>query len=429
MKYLDDIRDVHLRPLFQQFPQLEDYHNRQDKIIYLGDDSFIRYVSAEHYDEIFKLYGKEFSDIFVDQAEKFAQEQLEFLKTINRCTSNDDIVSKTLLTFNWGDIGHSYLKRIFLEKAYESYENHADYEFIHAYGWDNFQWVRKYCDTNGITRSDYYYKWTDQKRFKTFITESDYGRNLDRLPDSQRKAQLLGDSDVFEGQFFSMFRRDKHVVKAQDFKVRKSFRVIGGLDYGQHTFLEVMSMDQEGACVVFGECYTQHLTPIERAVANADYLEDLFTRQPGIAFPVFIRCDTDMKYIDQTYSGRSKSPLIEFRRVFRDRFGSDVSLVTATKKTTDKRGYRVVINEAVKNALHIPDKGPIKFRITDECRHLTTCIATLVTDPKSKEGLDFLQGPEVFDHPYDGFKYGFGPLNAKAKEEPRRVFRVDARDC
>ena len=81
---LDDLRDNHIEPLLAHFPYLQAYWRDQKKALILPNGSRVRFISAEHYQDIFKLYGKEFADIIVDQSEDFTQEELEFLVTINR---------------------------------------------------------------------------------------------------------------------------------------------------------------------------------------------------------------------------------------------------------------------------------------------------------------------------------------------------------
>ena len=115
MRLLDDVKDIHIRPLMARFPFLNDWYNKQDKIVTFPNGSFFRFISIENLDELKKRAGRGFCDIMIDQSELFTQEEIEFFGTINRYVPIDgedlDVIPKMLLTFNPGGIGHTYHKR------------------------------------------------------------------------------------------------------------------------------------------------------------------------------------------------------------------------------------------------------------------------------------------------------------------------------
>ena len=65
-----------------------------------------------------------------------------------------------------------------------------------------------------------------------FLLESDPGyiKRLDNLPEKERKALKFGDWDIFDGQYFSEFRRDIHVI--EPFEIPKGWRIFRTRDYG-----------------------------------------------------------------------------------------------------------------------------------------------------------------------------------------------------
>lgn len=418
-KTLDDLRDNHIRPMLKEHPMLSDWYNKQEKVITLPNGSWIRFISSDNYDDIFKLYGKEAADIFVDQSEQFSQEQLEFLTTINRCTSNIDITPKMLWTFNPGNIGHAYHRRVFIDKDFEGNEHPQEFAFLQAYGWDNVEWVRKSLLRDKISVTNFY-TWDSDKRFSYFISESDYGRKLDRLPDSQRKAQLLGDWDVFEGQFLSMWRRDLHIVPPMT-EIPQEFNRAGVIDYGERTVLLCGFRDFEGRIVTFAECYSEAQTPQERFLAMADMLTERGLHK------LLIYCDTNM-YLDlKNYTGYDKTQEQIAQEVFRAKMGDNAPiLLKVSKATTDKRGYRVVCNEAVKSALYWrKDNGTLTERpktvVTSDCKMLIKTAPLLLHDPDSVDGLDFVQGKAI-DDPYDAWKMLLMALHtpyAEVKVQPK----------
>jgi phage terminase large subunit len=422
-KTLDDLRDNHINPMLNvEHPALRPFYNKQEKILNLPNGSWVRFISADNYDDIWDLIGKEAADIMVDQAEQFSQEQLEFLTTCNRCATNLDIVPKMLWTFNPGDIGHAYLKRVFLEGDFTENEDPTAFQFLRAFGWDNVKWARRALADEKTTVAEYY-SWSDQKRFQYFIEKSDYGAKLNRLPDSQRRAQLLGDFDVFEGQFLSMWRKELH-VKPRLSKPPDSWPVVGVIDYGERTVLEIGCRDYEGNIITFAEAYSESATPSDRFAAMAEMLLERGLHNIDIQY------DTNMDINLKNYTGYDKTPAAIARDTFSDLMKDKAPhLRVVSKATTDKRGYRVVCNEAIKEMLSWKkdaagnvEKAP-KLVVTEDCRELIKTVPLLLTDPSSPDGLDFIE-KKAIDDPYDAWKMMvmalYRPSTGKPKKPPAR---------
>jgi phage terminase large subunit len=195
----------HIDPLFTKYPALRSYYNVGDKILRLparlGGGS-IAFGFAENPGDIFKFQGQGYMDILIDEATHLAQPEIDFLRTCNRHTGVDDTACKMIMTCNPGGVGHNYIKRVFVDKNYIDNEIPSSYAFIPAYGWDNIEWSRSALKHDGFTESDYYKVWDDQQRFQYFITRTQYGRDLNALPESLRIQHLLGRWDYFEGQVF-----------------------------------------------------------------------------------------------------------------------------------------------------------------------------------------------------------------------------------
>jgi phage terminase large subunit len=416
-KTIDDLRDNHIRPMLREYPYLGEWYNKMEKVITFPNGSLIRFISSDNYDDIFKMYGKEFADIFVDQAEQFTQEQLEFLTTINRCATNTEITPKMLLTFNAGGVGHSYLKRIFIKKEYQSNEKPERFSFLRAYGWDNVEWMRKYLEENKKNEK-WYYSLTDEQRYELFVTKSDYGVKLNELPENQRKAQLLGDFDVFEGQFFQDFRRDIHVLDS--YNLKKEFNIYGAIDYGRRTVLELAQVDYNGVVVFFDEVYTEDMSPQERANMIADKL--ISYNLSNLDLVVDSNMVADMSH----YTGYDKTPFDIFQETFLLKMGKDAPIMRIVSKySTDKKGYRCVCNEAFRNYLSWKKdengsfiKRP-KVYFTRNCRELINTLPELIQDPNSNEGLDFDQRATP-DDAYDAAKYLLMEVQSSNKpKEPK----------
>jgi len=401
MKVYQDIWDIHLTPLFQKFPELAKSFNKAEMKLTLPKGSYVRFLSGDNLKEFQERKGREFADVFVDQSELFKQEELEFLGTINRSTDLK-IVPKMLFCFNPGNISHNYHKRIFYEKIYESNERAEDFAFLQTYGWDNAYWCQKSLIEDKLN-FETYHGWDSETRFQYFITRSDYGRILNSLPESKRKAELLGDMNIFEGMFFSEFRREKHVIDNYEF--RSTWNTCGGLDYGNVTVLEVLQRDYEGNIICFDECYLPDSeSPSERANLIADFLLEKGYHKLRIIY------DTNMDISQISNVGYDKTPIQIFRKIFHERMGDKApGMVVVSKNNLNrKQNYRQGVNEAVKEFLHLSN-NKAKLFIHQLCKYLIKEMTTFIHEPDSN-GMDFVHDNSVDDHAFDGFKYPFYAL-------------------
>ena len=102
-----------------------------------------------------------------------------------------------------GGVGHSWVKRLFIDRDYRPGEYEKDYTFIQA----------KASDNDALKAKDPgYLVW------------------LDSLPEGQRQAWRDGNWDAFLGQYFSEFSRDIHVC--DPFDIPPEWRRYVSMDYG-----------------------------------------------------------------------------------------------------------------------------------------------------------------------------------------------------
>jgi|SRR6266850_1009062 len=228
----DEVYENHILKYFEEWPRLRTWYSATHKAITLPNGSIVKFGYAEHKGDINAFQGQEYMDIFPDEATHFTEEELKFLKTCNRAPGYDDAKCKMMLTMNPGNVGHSFIKRVFFDRVYHENERAQDYQFIQAYAWDNIEWVRTYLDKNGVSEADYYHTWTDRKRFQCFVTESVYGRELNALPQAMRIGHLLGDWNQFAGQYFDIFDRARHTFDTTQLGLKDWHRRWISIDWG-----------------------------------------------------------------------------------------------------------------------------------------------------------------------------------------------------
>jgi len=451
MRVYQDMMDIHIRPMFDAYPELEAGFTKQpDMILKMSNGSYIRFLSGENLESFQKRKGRGFADVMIDQSELFTKEELEFLYTINRSVK-PGITPKTLMCFNPGNIGHAYHKRVFYDKIYEGNENPEDFAYLQAKGWDNAYWsIKEMARFKGLEPKELnaeqilelvedYHQLPEKERFNIFI-KTDYGKVLDGQPENKRRAELFGDMEIFEGMFFEDFRYRHHVIK--DYKLNSLRATMGGLDYGNTTALTILQRDTEGSMIAAGECFLPNLTnPSERANEITDYLLEKELYHLEIIY------DTDMEISQLSNIGVDKTPIVIFRDIFKQRMGDKAPRMrVVNKKSLDKnKPYRTVVNDAVKEYLHIkricikcgkevnkklkecslcklPPAEQSNLYVSSDCHQLIKFFSEAIFDPNDPSGGDFERNtmPKK-DHQYDSFKYVFMALvTPKKKPEDKR---------
>jgi hypothetical protein len=231
----DDLNKDHVKPLFAEYPALKPYWRAQDRELQLPNGSSIFFIhSGDSGRAKRKARGPQAHYIFLEQAEEFSQEEMEQLAGSNRAPGVSPGHCKRIYTFNPGGIGTNYLRRIFHLRDYHDNEDPSDFLFIHAYGWDNYEWFRS---VPGMVPESTFYRspeWTEQetfeyfgcevttsrKAFEAFITQTDFGKKLAALPQSQRIGELMGSFEKFAGQYYAEVWEESAIVLPADLVLR-----------------------------------------------------------------------------------------------------------------------------------------------------------------------------------------------------------------
>ena len=152
-------------------------YNKSEKIFTFPNGSTIKFGYCNNDKDLDQYQGAEYDVIFLDEA---TQLQEMWIKKITACVRGvNDFPKRIYYTCNPGGVSHGYIKRLFIDKQYESGEVPEDYEFIQALVTDNKALM---------------------------ASQPDYIKQLEALPPKLREAWLYGRWDIFEGQFFEDFR-------------------------------------------------------------------------------------------------------------------------------------------------------------------------------------------------------------------------------
>jgi phage terminase large subunit len=198
-----ELEGNHIRPIFKEYPMLKQYWNDSKKLLSLPNGSTLEFCHAENENDVDLYQGREFEDLAIEEAGQWTEAMFRKLLGSNR-SSKQGFRSRCLLTGNPGGIGHTWLKRLFIERRFSALERPADYAFIQALVDDNPALI---------------------------ANDPDYVHKLNSEPnEALRKAWRYGDWDIFAGQYFGEIRREVHFI--DPFAIPLHWLKFGAYDFG-----------------------------------------------------------------------------------------------------------------------------------------------------------------------------------------------------
>ena len=224
-----ELKANHVRPLLLEYGDAIDYHEG-DKLISFPNGSGIAlgFCSADR--DALRYQGQEYDIIAIDEATQLSEYQFSIFKACLRGVGA--VPRRMYLTCNPGGIGHSWVKRLFVDREYRGDEDPDDYLFIPARVYDN-----------------------------PVLLQADpaYVRQLESLPKKMKDAWLYGRWDVFEGQFFPEFSAELHVISPC--VIPEELRLFLAVDYGFDMLAALlMGTDAKGNLYVLEEICAPGLT-------------------------------------------------------------------------------------------------------------------------------------------------------------------------
>lgn len=207
---LAELRKNHIQPLVYELNGYAVY-KKDERAFIFPNGSRLELGYCDNEGDLMQYQGAEYDVIGFEEATNFREEWIRFISTSLRNTRLD-FKTRIYYTCNPGGVGHSYIKRLFIDRDFTDGENPDDYLFIPARIYDN----KPLMEAN-----------------------PDYIRLLEALPPSKRRAHLDGDWNVCEGQVFEEFKDDPehyfdrqftHVI--EPFDIPESWTVHRSFDFG-----------------------------------------------------------------------------------------------------------------------------------------------------------------------------------------------------
>lgn len=334
-------------------------------------------LSLRNLDDPSKYLSSEFALIAVDELTMNQKTVFDMLRLRLRWPGIEDVCF--LGATNPGQIGHGWVKRLWMDRKFDENETEANqFFYVKALPKDN-----------------------------PFFTES-YKRQLESMPDKMRRAYLEGDWTVFAGQYFTEFDESIHVC--EPFEIPENWMRFISLDYGYHS-----NTDDKGYAAVYwhavdpitGKVYTYREIFVREhtgemlgsAIYSANNSEKI----------AWIVADNNIANVGKE-SGRSV--MAQMREVFEEnKFDCPIRLVhkgphSRVNGWNLMRGYFKFDTDA-------QGKRKTRWQIFKCCENLIRTIPLQVYKDDT-EDLD-TDGP---DDCVDSVRYGFTTLNEPFDKKP-----------
>ena len=347
-----ELLENHVRPLQALLAGVAQYKATENAFLF-PNGSLLKMGYCATEADVYQYQGQEWDVIVMEEATHFTETQMQFLTTCNRSTRTD-FKARMYYTCNPGNVGHGWVKRLFIDRDYRGSERPEDYVFIPARVYDN----------------------------KVLMdTDPDYVRTLENLPDAQRRAFLDGDWDVFAGQYFSEWRRDLHVMDPID--IQPWWQVYRAIDYGLDRLACLWAaFDENGNAYVFRE-----LCVSDTIVSDAARMILSAGDEPVVA-----------TFMPSDLLGRSSQTGVSIYETF-----SSCGLSGTPVNNPRVPGW---LN--LKEWMHPVDDGAgnvrPRLRIFSTCRELIRCIPQLQY-AKTGDPSDVAKDPHDITHAPDALRY------------------------
>jgi phage terminase large subunit len=366
-KTFPELENNHIRPMFQEHPGLRQFWNESKKTLTLPNGSVMQFCHCSNEADVSIHQGREYSDLAIDEAGNWTETMFRTLQGSNR-SSKPNIPARALLSANPGGIGHSWLKRLFVDRKFRDRERPQDYFFVPAVVGDNQALV---------------------------LNDPEYLHRLQAEPnETLRRAYLYGDWSVIAGAYFTEIRREIHLIKP--FDIPKHWKRFGAYDYGygHPAAFGWFCVDEDGNVFMYREL-VQAKMRVDQFAKKVKELEDPNKLEYIVAG---LDCWTDKR---TGMSGKNVAPTIaeEFQN-----HGISLSKANVGRIQGAVQVRNYLAWEDLTDGRELP-----RFFMFDTCRITFDCLTRMEHDPDRLEDVlkvDAIEGdPDTGDDPYDMVRY------------------------
>ena len=336
------------------------YHGETHRWL-LSNGSIIEFGHIEHEDDKYNYRSSQYDSIAFDELTTFTETQYTYMLSRNRATVSG-IKPQIRSGTNPGGMGHQWVKARFIDRA------NAEVVFDLGYGRKAIFIPAKLQDNKVLMERD-----------------PEYWNRLMALSEDDKRALAYGDWDVFQGQFFTEWRREVHICKP--FAIPAHWMRWVSVDYG---FADPW-------CVLW-------------FARNPDDRHHIYVYREMYA--VGVRDEQQAKRIAAACKGERIVKVVGDPSMFNKRTEQDKPSIAAMYW---KHGVHIVpgVNnriigwQIVRRALAHVD-GPPRLQVFDSAApNLVRTLPNMIYDPLDSEDLaDKIKSTKTEDHAVDSARYG-----------------------
>ncbi|MBR2342712.1 MAG: phage terminase large subunit [Clostridia bacterium] len=331
------------------------------------------YCAAEN--DVYQYQSAEYDVVRFDELTHFTEAQYVYL--ISRVRGANGYPKQIKSSTNPGGVGHSWVKSRFVDPA------ERGVGFVGGDGMRRIFIPSLLSDNGFLKRGD-----------------PDYEKRLLALPEREKKALLYGDWNIFEGQYFTEFSRERHVIPP--FEIPPSWRKYRTLDYGLDRLAVLwIAVAPDGTSYVYRELCESNLSISAAARAIGEHTprgEDIYAT---LAPP-------DLWSRSQE-TGRTKAGIFSEHGI------------NFTKTSNDRETGWLSVKELLSDS-----EGRPRLKIFSQCTEIIKCLPALSID--RIRPTDCATEPHEITHAPDalrGFAIFYTRPNSPVCEVKRQIWTPD----
>ena len=320
--------------------------------------------------DVYQYQSAEYDVVRFDELTHFTEAQYVYL--ISRVRGANSYPKQIKSSTNPGGIGHSWVKARFIDASPPKVP---------------------FTAPNGMKRI-FIPSLLDDNRFLS-LGDPEYKKRLLDLPEREKKALLYGDWNIFDGQYFSEFSREKHVC--EPFEIPHGWRKYRTIDYGLDRLVCLwIAINPLGVAYVYREFCASDLS-------IGDAARKIIERTP-LNEEIYATLAPPDLWSRSQETGRSKAAIF-----------SENGL-NFTKTSNDREAGWLSVKELLR-----PREDKIRLKIFSTCEELIKCLPALIID-KNKPS-DCMTEPHEITHAPDALR-GFAIFYARPKENEASIKRT-----
>lgn len=349
---LPELRENHIIPLQKELHGIATYRQNDYEFRFINGSRLVLGYCANATD-VKRYQGAAYDIMGLEEATQFTEEQYELLTASNRPSNPSNptkFPQRIYYTCNPGDVGHAWVKRLFIDRNYRNQEKPEDYIFIPAKVWDNQ--VLLDADPN-------------------------YVDALKNLSPDLRRAYLDGDWDMFVGQYFTEWREDVHVI--EPFAIPDHWLRFRAIDYGLDRLACLWgTADENGNLYIYREFCAS-----DKIISEA--AREILCRSDGREL---------CTYAPKDLTARSRETGVPRDETFAQN-GLPLNIVSNGRIA----GWQNLHEWLMPG----PNGGEPRLHVFNTCRELIECLPLLLHDTKHPD--DVATEPHNITHAPDALRY------------------------